>query len=417
MPKAIPNSKDTRQRGSQALHWCFTLNNYVANDLRRINVFKSQCVYLVFGKEVGANNTPHLQGYFCLLKRQRLTALKKSFSSTAHLEIARGLPSQAADYCKKDGDFVEYGKQPDDPTAKGNKQRKANRDEVYSDAFKQDSREAALRLIKEKASRDYALNLERLEYAINKEFVVPFPPYEPIFKNPLPLDTPLMVKDWIEHIGESRTPMLILLGETKLGKTHWARTMFPVHTYFKGMVNLKNFNPASTVLIFDDFDWKYLPSPKNWLTQAGDAEFTDKWVRKKTLRISMPAIYICNELPDWTPPEKRYWEANSIIVEVTKPMYKDKPIPLQLKPFDVSSKEESSEEFFSEELLDVSAEEVSMDYEDEPQCRGCGIFPCECEPFVTHSKDPSEDSSDESFEIILPKGTKKIDDIFVPLLN
>lgn len=43
--------------------------------------------------------------------RQRLAAMKKILPR-AHLEIARGKPKEASDYCKKDMDFEEFGELP-----------------------------------------------------------------------------------------------------------------------------------------------------------------------------------------------------------------------------------------------------------------------------------------------------------------
>jgi len=57
-----PQDFQQRQRPAPralAKHWCFTINNYTAEEATPDT---SQFFYLVIGKEVGENNTPHLQG-------------------------------------------------------------------------------------------------------------------------------------------------------------------------------------------------------------------------------------------------------------------------------------------------------------------------------------------------------------------
>lgn len=91
--------------------WVFTLNNYTDDDISKISAWS--CTYHVFGREVGEKNTPHLQGFIVLAKAQRLSFLKK-LHNRCHWEVARGTSAQAADYCKKDGDYVEFGTFPGD---------------------------------------------------------------------------------------------------------------------------------------------------------------------------------------------------------------------------------------------------------------------------------------------------------------
>jgi len=91
---------------SQSRRWCFTLNNPLPED--EVNVSGIPHKYLIFGREVGDNGTPHLQGFIVFKNNKRLSACKKLISR-AHWEITQGSSQQAADYCKKDGDFLQSG--------------------------------------------------------------------------------------------------------------------------------------------------------------------------------------------------------------------------------------------------------------------------------------------------------------------
>lgn len=104
---------------ARAKRWCFTLNNFTPAELTALQnhgegiTDNSTFSYLVLGREVGQGGTPHLQGFFCLRSQLRLRSVKALGGlGRAHLEIARGSPGQASAYCKKDGDFDEYGELP-----------------------------------------------------------------------------------------------------------------------------------------------------------------------------------------------------------------------------------------------------------------------------------------------------------------
>lgn len=115
-------------------NWCFTLNNYNDEELRRI-VNSEGVHYLIIGKEVGEGGTPHLQGYVQLVAKKRPNQIKTILGTErVHLEKARGTPSQASDYCKKDGDYQEIGE-----LRGGTRKDKRSRDELaeeYTEAVK-----------------------------------------------------------------------------------------------------------------------------------------------------------------------------------------------------------------------------------------------------------------------------------------
>lgn len=101
-----------------AKHWCFTLNNYTNDEKQQLAekatelLERGKLVYLVYGEEVGDSGTPHLQGFASFAKRTTMGGLKQIVSSRAHCEQARGTPRQAAEYCKKDNAYTEFGSCP-----------------------------------------------------------------------------------------------------------------------------------------------------------------------------------------------------------------------------------------------------------------------------------------------------------------
>lgn len=98
--------------GYQAKDWCFTLNNYTEEDVNRLSglIGGDELCYMVYGREVGESGTPHLQGFLQLSRKKTMAGVKKLLgSNTIHLERRRGTPTEASDYCKKEGNYVEHG--------------------------------------------------------------------------------------------------------------------------------------------------------------------------------------------------------------------------------------------------------------------------------------------------------------------
>ncbi len=110
---------------SRSRAWTFTLNNYV--DAMYDQTLAITCKYVVIGKEVGENGTPHLQGYIYFEQPKSMKQLKELIVG-AHLEIAKGTAAQNRVYCSKEGNFEERGVIPasqDEKGLKGKEKSKA----------------------------------------------------------------------------------------------------------------------------------------------------------------------------------------------------------------------------------------------------------------------------------------------------
>lgn len=103
---------------SRVKRWCFTLNNYTADEYACVFPLSVDASYglppvldyACVGKEIGAAGTPHLQGFCSFRERTRISGCR-SLLPRAHWEVARSV-KRAIEYCKKDGDFLEVGEAP-----------------------------------------------------------------------------------------------------------------------------------------------------------------------------------------------------------------------------------------------------------------------------------------------------------------
>lgn len=99
---------------AQTKYYCFTLNNYTSEEVAAFDQWgQALCSYYTYGRETGESGTPHLQGYIELNGKRRFSSLKRSLTEVGleriHLEPRRGTSDEAADYCHKDGNYIEFG--------------------------------------------------------------------------------------------------------------------------------------------------------------------------------------------------------------------------------------------------------------------------------------------------------------------
>lgn len=101
---------------ARSRNYVFTLNNYTDEDEHQCWAMPwevKDCRYICVGKEVAETGTPHLQGYICFHTLKSFKQLSEFFPR-ARFATKCGTHEQAAVYCKKDGDFFEWGTLPVD---------------------------------------------------------------------------------------------------------------------------------------------------------------------------------------------------------------------------------------------------------------------------------------------------------------
>lgn len=208
-------------------------------------------------------------------------------------------------YCKKENNFIEFGHPP-----------KAKR--KWSEVLAADSKDAAETLIQEVSPRDYILNAERIDYWLAKRYKqTTESTYTPRFTE---FNICMAMQAWAnQRLDDDRPKSLILYGETRTGKTHWARSLGR-HMYFNGMFDMSLWDDSAEYAIFDDYpDWSNFFSYKQWLGAQQQFTMTDKYCKKRTIVWGKPCIILANSLPSF--PDMDWVRKNCVIVKISAPLF------------------------------------------------------------------------------------------------
>ena len=99
---------------TRARAWCFTINNYSEEEKKHIEEIILGARYGIAETEHNDEGTPHIQGYIYWENPKRFQEAKRIIGERAHIEVAKGSPTQNYEYCSKEKRvFVER------PMAKG----------------------------------------------------------------------------------------------------------------------------------------------------------------------------------------------------------------------------------------------------------------------------------------------------------
>lgn len=95
--------------------------------------------------------------------------------------------------------------------------------------------------------------------------------------------------------------------------------------YMQGLFNLEWWDQSAEFLIFDDIEWEFFPSKKQFMGGQRDFNVTDKYRRKRRILAGMPTIYIMNFANFATMQNDKEWESfyfeNSYICFINNKMF------------------------------------------------------------------------------------------------
>lgn len=230
---------------SRAKHWVFTLNNYSSAEVVALSLAftNGRFIHIAWAEEVGESGTPHLQGSFSLVKKERATALHKiSGLERAALLVMKGKPQQAYDYYANNPDKGSpvnlqcFGTLPAQTQGKRTDLSDATEVLAETGSLKRVAQEFPEVFVK------YHAGLRALRSTLtDTSYAVPIGPYP-----------------WDYDFDFRYTQ--ILWGSAGLGKTEFAKRILPNALFANDVDDLGHYDPSiHDGIIFDDMDLNFLP--------------------------------------------------------------------------------------------------------------------------------------------------------------
>ncbi len=241
-PKAAP-----RKREAKSKCWCFTMYHFTIGESE---IPHDQVQYLIHGEEVCPDTgRDHLQCFVHLKKEERFSTLQKAYPHWQNLAKIKGTPWQNYLYCaglsesKKHlppNKIREWGERPTETHTLG------KADAPFAEALAAPTVAAGIAIVKEKRPRDWCLHGESIERALKKAKVDPF--------------KHLYVPDDFNVPIQNVVKSTLFVGETKMGKTHYALAHFSNPLLVRHIDGLKKLSPDNDGIVFDDMSFRHWPT-------------------------------------------------------------------------------------------------------------------------------------------------------------
>lgn len=266
---------------SQSRYWCATLNNFDEEDFVFATILCERRIhgltYGIVGREIGEAGTPHLQCYFEFDRRKKFTTVKKIFGKY-HLETRRGTAEEASEYCKKDGDYVEFGS-----ITESKQGQRTDLDRIAD-------------LIQEGATRReiaklYPTTFMRMYRGIDALIS--------IYRRRTNVS---VFRDLRWNVRLEKTH--VFWGPAGCGKTEFAKQLLPTALFVTHIDDLKDFDESLySGVIFDDMSFRHLPreaqihlvdydNPRSLHVRYGVAHIPAGTIKVFTTNVEQGAIFL-----------------------------------------------------------------------------------------------------------------------------
>lgn len=208
----------------KARNSCFAWNNYTEQNIIDFKEFiQKECSYGIFGKEIcPTTGTPHLQCYIEFENQVRWRSVQTKLKYNLHYEprSKNSTATKAADYCKKDGDFWEWG-------TLSNQGKRSDLNELRDQIMAGNTTVDQICVESPEYYHQYGRTLEKLETIANRK-----------------------------KFRTEMTQGFWYVGGTGTGKSHYAYTNFTPETHYVWKLNDHGWQDDYTgqkYVIIDDF--------------------------------------------------------------------------------------------------------------------------------------------------------------------
>ncbi|CAM91934.1 replication associated protein [Tomato leaf curl Diana virus] len=299
--------------------------------------------YIKICRELHENGEPHLhvliqfEGKYKCQNQRFFDLVSPTRSAHFHPNIQGAKSSSdVKSYIDKDGDTLEWGEfQVDGRSARGGCQ---NANDACADALNAGSAEAALAIIREKLPKDFIFQYHNLKSNLDMIFQAPIEPYSCPFLSSSFDQVPEELEQWAaENVMDaaarpSRPISIVVEGESRTGKTVWARSLGP-HNYLCGHLDLspKVFSNDAWYNVIDDVDPHYLKHFKEFMGAQKDWQSNTKYGKPVQIKGGIPTIFLCNPGPNSSYKEfldedknthlKSWALKNAVFVTLSEPLF------------------------------------------------------------------------------------------------
>nr|QTE03583.2 MAG: replication-associated protein [Gemycircularvirus] len=307
---------------------CGDLDGFAVMDC--FSALGAECIV---GRELHENGGVHLHVFvdFGRRFRSRRATIFDVGGFHPNVSASRGTPDEGYEYAIKDGDVICGGLAKPDCVTRRNGDSAT--DTKWAEITSTESREEFWRVLHELDPKSAACNFNSLQkYADWKFADVPA-----VYEHPRNVGFVGGEFDgrdmWVQQSGIGcgqpllgRCMSLCLYGESRTGKTLWARSLGP-HIYCVGLVSGTECLKVGDVeyAVFDDIRGgiKFFPSFKEWLGCQAWVSVKCLYREPKLVKWGKPSIWISNTDPrnDMLQADAEWMDKNCIFIDVTEPIF------------------------------------------------------------------------------------------------